>query len=123
MSQDSGLDRALQNSRLYGRVTETRDEPEAESEPAASAARSSVTNSRLYGWLATAWQWGSSSTIARLLNDQRVLFGGVVAFVLVSLVRILLSGLHVTVRFLSFALLAVVLLVLVWPYTEPLSDR
>jgi len=81
-----------------------------------------VENSRIYQAVATMWRAGEGSLAVRLLNDQRVLLAGVVLFVLISLLRILVSGLHVTVKFLSFALLAVVLLVLVWPYTKPLAD-
>ena len=69
----------------------------------------------------TIWAWISS--FFQLLFDQRVLIAGAVVIVLFSVVRILLSSLHVTVKFLSFALLAVVLIVLVWPYTQPLTNE
>lgn len=68
-------------------------------------------------------RWSSDNRFVQLLNDRRVLIAGVVLFVLFSIVRILLSGLHTTIKFLSFALLAVVLIVLVWPYTEPLTNE
>ena len=60
--------------------------------------------------------------VVAVFNNQRVLLAGVILLVLLSLIRILSSGLHVTVRFLSLALLAVVLLMLTWPYTKPLTD-
>ena len=87
-----------------------------------SDAKTVLENSLLYRsflWLRRA---GKHSLIGRLIGNPKVLFAGTVIFVLGSLVRLLLSGLHVTVKFLSFILLAVILLVLVWPYTEPLTD-
>ena len=122
MAQDSALSRALSNSRLYQRITAPSEDGSESRQPSQSTIRAIVVNSRIYAGLKAVWRWGSVSQLAALLNDQRVLLAGAILFVVVSLVRILLSGLHVTVRFLSFALLAVVLLVLVWPYTEPLTD-
>ena len=67
--------------------------------------------------------WGGKSRLVALLNDERVLVGLLGAGLVASLVRILSSGLHVTVQFLSFALLFVVLAAVTWNYTEPLADE
>lgn len=65
---------------------------------------------------------GQNSLAFRLLNSERALLTGAVVVVAISMVRILLSGLHVAIRFMSFVLFAVLLAVLVWPYTKPLSN-
>lgn len=79
-------------------------------------------NSLLFRAMAQLFSWGKRSFVVRVLNDERVLGGGLIAFLLLSLVRVLSSGTHVTVQFLSFALLFVVLVAVTWNYTEPLSD-
>lgn len=79
-------------------------------------------NSLFYQLLVRFRRAAEHSLVARLFGNSKVLVAGVCMLLLVSLVRLLLSGLHVTVKFLSFALLVVVLLALVWPYTKPLTD-
>lgn len=87
-----------------------------------SDGRTIFENSVVYRVLHTMWRWGSNSRMSQLLNDNRVLLAGVVVIVLFSILRILFSGLHVAIKFASFAVFAVVLFALVWPYTEPLSN-
>lgn len=82
-----------------------------------------VKNSLLYRVSAQIVEWGERSLVVRALNDERVLVGLLGLGLLASLVRILSSGLHVTVQFLSFALLFVVLVAVTWNYTEPLTDE
>lgn len=81
-----------------------------------------IKNSLLYRSLAQVYDWSQGSVIIRLLNDERVLVGGLALFLLVSLLRVLASDIHVAIQFLSFALLFIVLLAITWQYTEPLAD-
>ena len=85
--------------------------------------RAMLEGSAVYRGCRTLWRWGEHSTVVQLLNDERVLFAGAFVFVAFSILRILISGLHVAVKFMSFLVFAVALVVLVWPYTKPLSDR
>ena len=82
-----------------------------------------IRGSFIYQALSKLVTWSGESRIVALLNDERVLVGLLGAGLVVSLVRILSSGLHVTVQFLSFALLFVVLAAVTWNYTEPLADE
>ena len=82
-----------------------------------------IRGSLLYRVLSRLAAWGSESRIVALLNDERVLAGLLGVLLVASLIRILTSGLHVTVQFLSFALLFIVLAALTWNYTEPLADE
>lgn len=82
-----------------------------------------IKNSLLYRVSAQIVEWAERSLVVRALNDERVLVGLLGLGLLASLVRILSSGLHVTVQFLSFALLFVVLVAVTWNYTEPLTDE
>lgn len=82
-----------------------------------------IRNSKTYAVVQQVQKWAAESTLAKLLNDERVLVGLLGLFVLFSLVRILASSMHVTVKFLSFALLFVVLAALTWNYTKPLTDE
>ena len=84
--------------------------------------RDVIENSLLFRTITWFWSVGQRSLVVRLLNDKRIIVGGLTAFLLLSLVRVLSSGVHVTVQFLSFALLFVVLTAVTWNYTEPLSD-
>ena len=82
-----------------------------------------IKNSLLYRVSAQIVDWAERSLVVRALNDERVLVGLLGLGLLASLVRILSSGLHVTIQFLSFALLFVVLVAVTWNYTEPLTDE
>ena len=82
-----------------------------------------VKNSLLYRISAQIVEWAEGSLVVRALNDERVLVGLLGLGLLASLVRILSSGLHVTIQFLSFALLFVVLVAVTWNYTEPLTNE
>ncbi len=82
-----------------------------------------VKNSLLYRVSAQLIEWAEQSLFLRALNDERVLVGALGLGLLASLVRILSSGLHVTIQFLSFALLFVVLAAVTWNYTEPLTNE
>lgn len=79
--------------------------------------------SRPYRYAQKAWSRWTNSLFARWLTDQRILAGGLTLFVLFSLARILLSSMHVTIKFMSFAVLLSIIALLVWPYMEPLSNR
>lgn len=81
-----------------------------------------ISGSILYRLINRFRQWAERSFFVRLLNDERVLAAGAGLFLLFSLVRVLSSGLHVTIQFLSFALLFLVLAAITWNHTEPLSD-
>ena len=82
-----------------------------------------IKNSLLYRVSAQVVEWAEQSLLVRALNDERVLGGLLGLGLLASLVRILSSGLHVTIQFLSFALLFVVLVAVTWNYTEPLTNE
>ncbi len=82
-----------------------------------------IKRSLLYRVLTTVAEWAEKSFVVRALNDERVLVGILSLGLLASLVRILSSGLHVTIQFLSFALLFVVLAAITWNYTEPLTHE
>ena len=82
-----------------------------------------IKNSLLYRVSAQLVEWAEQSLLVRALNDERVLGGLLGLGLLASLVRILSSGLHVTIQFLSFALLFVVLAAVTWNYTEPLTNE
>lgn len=89
-----------------------------------------IKNSLLYRVSAQIVEWAEESLVvralnllARVLDNERVLVGLLGVGLLASIVRILSSGLHVTIQFLSFALLFVVLAAVTWNYTEPLTDE
>jgi len=82
-----------------------------------------IKNSLLYRVSVQVAEWAGESHLVRVLNDKRVLGGLLGLGLLVSLIRILSSGLHVTIQFLSFALLFVVLAAVTWNYTEPLTHE
>ena len=84
--------------------------------------RDVIEKSLLFRMAAQLSSWGKHSLIVRLLNNERILVGGLIVFLLFSLARVLSSGIHVTIKFLSLALLFVVLTAVTWNYTEPLSD-
>lgn len=83
--------------------------------------RTLIEGSVLYGLGQTLWRWIAHSRTAALLGDTRVLFAGAVVVVAFSILQILFSDLDVTIKFASFLVFAVVLVVLVWPYTKPLT--
>lgn len=85
--------------------------------------RAILENSALYRSFRYLSAASDNSRVVRFLTNKWVLLGGAVAFVLVSVLRILLSGLHVGIKFMSFVAFAAVVVVLVWPYTEPLTNR
>ena len=82
-----------------------------------------IKNSLLYRVSAQVAEWAEESLLVRALNDERVLVGLLSVGLLASIVRILSSGLHVTIQFLSFALLFVVIAAVTWNYTEPLTHE
>lgn len=81
-----------------------------------------IKGSLLYRLVVLFRQWSQHSLLVRILNDERVLVGGLALFLVFSLVRVLSSGVHVAIQFLSFALLFIALAAVTWNYTEPLSD-
>lgn len=89
-----------------------------------------IKNSLLYRVSVQVAEWAEESLLVRALkllaqalDDERVLVGLLSIGLLASLVRVLSSGVHVTVQFLSFALLFVVLAAVTWNYTEPLTNE
>ena len=67
-------------------------------------------------------KWADGSIVVRLLADERLLTGLLGLFTLFSLIRILASDIHASIKFLSFALMFVLLTALTWNYTEPIPD-
>lgn len=81
--------------------------------------REAIRRSRLYNALRKLSGFVSNSTIYRLLEDSQVLAGFVLLFVLVSVVRILLSNMSASVKFLSFAVMFFILAGLVRNIVRP----
>jgi hypothetical protein len=81
-----------------------------------------IRNSRTYQVVLRIRRWADGSILVRLLTDERVLTGLLGLFILLSLIRILASDMHASIKFLSFALMFVVLTALTWNYTEPFPD-
>lgn len=75
--------------------------------------------SMTYKGLSRIREWTEKSTVVRLINDERVLITAIVIFLLLSLGRVLTSSMDAPVKFLSFALLFVVIIALTWNYTDP----
>lgn len=85
--------------------------------------RDILDGSVVYKWICRGSNWLKESTITRLLSNQRVLAGLLGGILVISLIRILSSGMNVAIRFLSFALLFAVLVALTWSYTKPLTEE
>lgn len=68
-----------------------------------------IRRSKTYRILQTGMEFVGSSAIFRLLRDSRYLAGFLLLFVLLSIVRILLSDMTEVVKFLSFAVMFLVL--------------
>lgn len=64
-------------------------------------------------------QWVKQSTVGSLLTDERVLSVAIGLFLLLSVVRVLSSSMDEPVKFLSFIVLFVVLVVVTWNVTDP----
>ncbi len=82
-----------------------------------------VRNSIFYRTVTFLSNSGKQSRLWKLLDNEYVLTAGVCLLLVVSVLRILFSGLHVTVQFVSLLLLAAVLWMLVRPYTKPIADE
>lgn len=78
-----------------------------------------VRNSGTYTVTATVRTWAANSRTATLLSNQRWVLAVAAVVVSVSVLRVLSTGLDVAVKFLSFALLAVVLAAVTWRITDP----
>lgn len=121
MSSDENS--VLKHSFFYQLVSTIWKSPNDDStDDSKATGKTIISTSVLYRTLTNTRGYIQHSRVVQKVNNPHVLSLGAVAVVLISLLRILTSGLHVTVKFLSFALLAVLLLVLVWPYTKPLAD-
>jgi hypothetical protein len=81
-----------------------------------------IRNSRTYQVVVRIRKWADGSILVRLLADERVLTGLLGLFTLFSLIRILASDMHASIKFLSFALMFVVLTALTWNYTDPFQN-
>lgn len=80
-----------------------------------------VRDARLYRMVVCWYRGVQESAIVRTFDNPSLQAIALFAIVCLSLIRIFTAGLHVTVRFLSFALVAVVLVVLTWRFTQPLA--
>lgn len=67
-------------------------------------------------------EWGSHGRIVELVDSTRAIRFLLVAFLTVSMIRLLLFDWHASLKFLSFALVFVVTAALVWPIVQPLED-
>lgn len=84
--------------------------------------RDVIESSLLFRIISHIWSWAKQSLTIRLLNDERVLVGGLIIFLLISIVRVLSSSANTTIQFFSFALLFFALTAVTWNYTKPLSN-
>ena len=71
--------------------------------------RKAIRQSRLYRVLKQLSGYISNSIIYRLLNDSRILAVFVLVFIFASVVRILLLNMSASVKFLSFAVMFLIL--------------
>jgi hypothetical protein len=78
--------------------------------------------SLVYQCLSQVRVWARHSTLVSLVGDERLLISGAALFLSLSLVRVLTSTMGAPVKFLSFALLFVVVTALTWNYTDPGTD-
>lgn len=81
--------------------------------------RSAIRNSAVYRTLQTLRVYASNSRVVGHLEDERTLAVFLSAFLGVGILRIALSGMDATIRFLSFALLFLVVTWLVWGVVRP----
>lgn len=81
--------------------------------------RAIVRQSRSYRLLRRVGEYASNSTVYRLLGDSRYISAFVFVFVLVSVVRVLLSDMSDVVKFLSFAVMFLILAGLVRNVVRP----
>lgn len=81
--------------------------------------RTAIMNSAIYRVLRTVRRYASNSFAVQRLEDERTLAALLAGFLGVGIIRITLSGMDVSVRFLSFALLFVLVTWLVWGVIRP----
>ncbi len=81
-----------------------------------------VQNSRLYGMVAQIRRWFQHSAIVGLVTNTRVQEGIIALILLVSLVSVFRSNTNAAIKFLSFALLFVVTVVVTWSLTDPITE-
>ena len=86
-----------------------------------SRIESAVENSTILGMFSTLRRWARHSIASRLLSDERVLQGVLGVVLLVSIVSVLGSSMAAATKFLSFALLFVLIAALTWWLTDPAS--
>ena len=82
-----------------------------------------VRNSTLYSVLATLFRWFRASKTETILSNPLVLQGLLGVTVVLSIGSVLTSDLGAATKFLSFALLFVVLTFITWGFAEPLSEN
>lgn len=78
-----------------------------------------IKQSKMYQIWAHIQRWVEGSTVRSLLTDERVLLIATGLFLLLSVVRVLSSSMDEPVKFLTFALLFVLVVVLTWDVTDP----
>lgn len=78
--------------------------------------------SRLIQIIETVQTWASHSRIIRLLNNSKLIAGILALFLLFSILRVLMSGMAVTIRFLSFVILAILVGLVIWSQLDTIND-
>lgn len=81
-----------------------------------------VRGSWIYRVIAKLRRWARGSTAAALVTDERFQQGFIVLVLLTSLVSVFRSDADAAVKFLSFALLFVLTVVVTWSLTDPLAE-
>lgn len=66
--------------------------------------------------------WAANSTILRLLQDGRVFYGSIGLVLVTSTIHVIGSSMDVALKFLSFALVFVVLAAFLWPFADPRAE-
>lgn len=81
-----------------------------------------VRESWIYRVTARLRRWARGSTTVALMTDERFQQGAIALVLLASLVSVFRSDADAAVKFLSFALLFVLTVVVTWSLTDPLAE-
>lgn len=81
-----------------------------------------VRESRAYAVVSTLRRWARKSTAVSLVGDERVIQAVVAVALTVSTARVALADLNAAVKFLSFAVLFLLTVVVTSPFTEPPAE-
>ncbi|UPW01290.1 hypothetical protein M0R88_04090 [Halorussus gelatinilyticus] len=81
-----------------------------------------VRESNIYAVVSTLRRWARGSTVLSMLTREEVLQGLLAIVLIVSTTRVALTNLNAAVKFLSFVVLFLLVVVIALPFTEPSSE-